>query len=155
MSTEKILMKIELDSHKKRLPHETLSKFLNQDSELYFFIKDSQEKIKQSGFRITDRLEPCVEILNVNEKGKQEELELYLKRCQEIHGKEIDVFDHANYAVISKKLVLLLPVIENKRLQITIACFNTMCINKNRFLNVILNQDMITNDYDESFSSQA
>ena len=54
-----------------------------------------------------------------------------------------------------KKLVLMLPVVENKRLQITIACFNTMCINKERFLNVILSQNMIANDFDESGASTA
>ena len=148
-------MKIELDQSKRRLKHETLSKFLNDQSELYFFIKDCQDRIKHSGFRITDRLEPCVEILNLHERGKKEELELYLKRCQEIHNKEIDVFDRDNYAVIGKKLVLMLPVVENKRLQITIACFNTMCINKERFLNVILSQNMIANDFDESGASTA
>jgi|688.fasta_scaffold1059779_1 hypothetical protein len=149
-------IKIELDQPKKRLKHETLSKFLNDQSELYFFVKDCQERIKHSGFRLTDRLEPCVEILNLHERGKKEELELYLKRCQEIHGKEIDVFDRANYAVVGKKLVLLLPVVENKRLQVTIASFNTMCINKDRFLNLIINQNYnYGNDYDESFSSQA
>jgi len=149
-------IKIELDQPKKRLKHETLSKFLNDQSELYFFVKDCQERIKHSGFRLMDRLEPCVEILNLHERGKKEELDLYLKRCQEIHGKEIDVFDRANYAVVGKKLVLLLPVVENKRLQVTIACFNTMCINKDRFLNLIINQNYnYGNDYDESFSSQA
>ena len=122
-------MKIELDSPKRRLKHETMSKFLKEQSDLYFFIKDCQDRIKHSGFRIIDKLEPCAEILNLHERGKADEMTLYLKRCEEINNKEIDVFDRANYAVVGNKLVLLLSVIENKRLQITVATFNTRCIN--------------------------
>jgi hypothetical protein len=147
-------MKIELDTPKRRLIHETLSKFLKQESDLYFFIKDCQDRIKYSGFRLTDRLEPCVEMLNLHERGKPDELSLYLKRCEEINNKEIDVFDRSNYTVIGNKLVLLLPVVENKRLQITIATFTTRCINKDRFLNYILDQDFnYGGDFDQSGAS--
>ena len=70
-------MKIELDSPKRRLKHETMSKFLKEQSDLYFFIKDCQDRIKHSGFRIIDKLEPCVEILNLHERGKADEMWMY------------------------------------------------------------------------------
>ena len=156
MSSEKTNENYEVlfDTPKKRLPFETRSKFLRSDSDLYFFVKDCQDRIKYSGWRITDKLEPCVEILSIGDKGKAKELDTFLRRVLTLEGLRINITDRSLWSVKNKKIYLKIAEIDNKEYSIQIAAFTTACINLERFLNIIFKQDFnYGGDFDESGAS--
>lgn len=148
--------KIEFDQPKRRLPHETRSKFLLASTELYFFVKDCQHRIKYCGWRITDKLEPCVEILSVGETAKKNELDVYLRRVAQLEGQTLNVNDRSKWIVANKRLYLVIGEVEKKIMQIQVAAFQTALINKERFLNIIFDDNFnYGGDWDDSGSSTA
>jgi hypothetical protein len=153
---ENLEYKIEFDQPKRRLPHETRSKFLLPSSELYFFIKDCQDRIKYKGWRITDRLEPCIEILAVNETAKKNELDVYLRRVAQLESTSICVNDRSKWVVANKRLYYVIGEVEKKVMQIQVAAFQTALINKERFLNIIFDENFnYGGDWDDSGAATA
>jgi len=138
-------LKLQFDQPMKRLEHETRSKFLNPDSEFFFFILDGIEKLKHSGFRFEPKMDPHVQILSFDENKRKDNLDLFLKRVQKLHNIEIDVNDRNNYKIINKKnFVLTLPTIDGVDYYISIAYLNTLAPHKDKFLNVLLDKNYST-----------
>jgi len=138
-------LKLQFDQSMKRLEHETRSKFLNPDSEFFFFILDGIEKLKHSGFRFEPKMDPHVQILSFDEYKRKDNLDLFLKRVQKLHNIEIDVNDRNNYKIINKKnFVLTLPTIDGIDYYISIAYLNTLAPHKDKFLNILLDKNYST-----------
>jgi hypothetical protein len=137
--------KIEFDAPTKKTKYETVSKFLNDETELYFFIKDCQEKIKHSGVRIIDKLEPCIRILKQNENklDKSQQDTLFITRIKRLQNLEIDMADKNNYETINNQLVYNINL-ENEKYSIVLFQLTHKALNKNKYLNIILNPEYST-----------
>jgi hypothetical protein len=134
------MFSIEFDNPTQRQKHETKYKFLSQESDMFFFITECQNKLKHSGIRFNNNIPPCVTI-------DTKDNELFNKRVQFLQEKEIDVFNPENYKMIgAKKFVMCLPKNEELGLidpYIIIAQISFLS-NKDRFLKVILNEKYTT-----------
>jgi hypothetical protein len=138
---------IEFEQPTTRIEGETYFKCLSPDSEFFLFLTDCNYKLKHAGIRFTTSDAPCVNILQRNERGKSNELELFLKRVDYLQGKIINVYDPNNYKMIGNKiLVLCLPSKEEIGLKdpyIQIAKVDFLS-NKERFLKILLNKEYTT-----------
>ena len=70
---------IEFEQPTTRIEGETYFKCLSPDSEFFLFLTNCNYKLKHAGIRFTTSDAPCVNILQRNERGKSNELELFLK----------------------------------------------------------------------------
>jgi len=138
---------IEFEESKSRLEGETYFKCLSPESELFFFITDCIYKLKHAGIRFTTPDTPSINVLQKNERGKLNELEMFLKRVDYLQGKTINVYDPKNYKMIGNKiLVMCLPSKEEIGLKdpyIQLAKVDFLS-NKERFLKIILNKEYTT-----------
>jgi hypothetical protein len=134
------MFSIEFQNPDQRQKTEIKYKFLSPESDMFFFISECQNKLKHSGIRFNNGIPPCV---NIETKDN----DLFIKRAQFLHKKEIDVFNPDNYKMIgNKKFVLCLPKNEELGLidpHIIIAQISFLS-NKDRFLKVILNENYTT-----------
>ena len=145
---------LKFDQPKKRTKFETISKFIHEESLVYFFIKDAQEKLKHSGIRLTDRMEPCIQILSQDEKKLDNNLSLFLKRVEALQGQELLLDNRDSYKTKGRQLVFTFntrsqPTIEetidNKiEYQIVICTLPHLALNKDKYLNIILNKNYST-----------
>jgi len=138
------LLKIEFDQPSKRNKDETRSKYLHQESFLYFFVIDAQEKLKHSGLRFGSGMAPHVEILNQTEAKLPDEKKLYLERVATLQGSQIDVSKRENYKVIGKAFCLMLPSIEGRQFCIKICQLQTLAPHIDRFLKIVLDEEYST-----------
>ena len=129
-------LKVILVEPKKKLKHETKSKFLDSESDLFYHIWDCQQRLKQAGIRFESRLDPHVELINNGEA-----LDIFIRRSKELHFKEIDATDKTLYKVIGKTLVMKLPSLTDKEIFIKIAHFNTLAPHIDRLVGVIFNPE--------------
>ncbi len=146
-----IKIEFELPLKRNKTSGETVSKFLNPDSELYFFIKDSQDKIKHSGVRITDKLEPCIRILTSVENKGLNATTLFNSRVKCLQHLELDMFDRSKYETINNQLVYNIYYIDkedtecaSKKYSIVIFQLTHKALNKDKYLNIILNPNYST-----------
>jgi hypothetical protein len=145
---------LKFDQPKKRTKFETISKFIHEDSLVYFFIKDAQEKLKHSGIRLTDRMEPCIQILSQEEKKLDNNLNLFLKRVEALQGQELLLDNRDSYKTKGRQLVFTFntrsqptieEIIDNKiEYQIVICTLPHLALNKDKYLNIILNKNYST-----------
>lgn len=139
------LFKLEFAEPDKRLKEEIRYKFLKVESDLFFFVIDCQRKLKHAGFRFENKFPPFVEILKQSDNLGG--IELFLKRVKLLEGVKIDISKPESYKMIGgKRLVLLLPKVNDLDMaepHITIVHVNHLC-NKERFLQIILNQEYST-----------
>ena len=145
---------LKFDQPKKRTKFETLSKFIHEDSLVYFFIKDAQEKLKHSGIRLTDKMEPCIQILSQEEKKSDDNLNLFLKRVEALQGQELLLDNRDSYKTKNRQLVFTFntrsqptinEVVDKKiEYQIVICTLPHMALNKDKYLNIILNKNYST-----------
>lgn len=101
---------------------ERKSKLLNPDSELFHHIKNIKNALNTAGFIHSDRMELHSEVLN----NDNENLQTFLNRVQSLEGREIDIYNPDNYAIVGRAVVLLLGVLDgyNNPAKITIAFFD-------------------------------
>lgn len=151
---------LKFDQPKKRTKFETISKFIHEDSLVYFFIKDAQEKLKHSGIRLTDRMEPCIQILSQEEKKLDNNLNLFLKRVEALQGQELLLDNRDSYKTKGRQLVFTFNTrsqptirdvsgieekVDNKiEYQIVICTLPHLALNKDKYLNIILNKNYST-----------
>jgi len=145
---------LKFDQPKKRTKFETLSKFIHEDSLVYFFIKDAQEKLKHSGIRLTDRMEPCIQIISQDEKKSDGNLNLFLKRVEALQGQELLLDNRDSYKTKNRQLVFTFntrsqptinEVVDKKiEYQIVVCTLPHMALNKDKYLNIILNKNYST-----------
>jgi len=145
---------LKFDQPKKRTKFETLSKFIHEDSLVYFFIKDAQEKLKHSGIRLTDRMEPCIQILSQEEKKSDGNLNLFLKRVEALQGQELILDNRDSYKTKNRQLVFTFntrsqptinEVVDKKiEYQIVVCTLPHTALNKDKYLNIILNKNYST-----------
>jgi hypothetical protein len=128
----------------KRMPYETKSKFLEEDSDLYFFIRDAQDRLKYNGIRLTDKMDICVRILDDNEysnSNKSASFELFKKRVKSLNKTNIYYEDIQLYRVCGKQLHLIIPgEFEGRTYHIVIGTFNTLAPRVSKFYNIIFNK---------------
>ena len=145
---------LKFDEPKKRTKFETMSKFIHEDSLVYFFIKDAQEKLKHSGIRLTDKMEPCIQILTPEEKKLENNLNLFLKRVNSLQGQELLLDNRDSFKTKGRQLVFTFntrsqPEIDgviDKRIEYQIVICNLphIALNKDKYLNIILNKNYST-----------
>ena len=151
-NTSLISIEFELPLKRNKMSGETVSKFLNPESELYFFIKDSQDKIKHSGVRITDKLEPCIRILTSVENKGSNATTLFNSRVKCLQHLELDMFDRSKYETINNQLVYNIYYVDKedtsdnsfKKYSIVIFQLTHKALNKDKYLNIILNPNYST-----------
>ena len=141
----------------KRLAYETKSKFLDEESDLYFFIKDMQDRLRYNGMRLTDKMEPCVRILEDKEFSNSEKsasFELFKRRVKSIHKTRVTIEDRSLYCVVGKQLHLNIPgEFEGKKYNIVIATLSTIAPNIGKFLNIMFEKIIDPSNYEDTGSS--
>ncbi len=141
----------------KRMPYETKSKFLEEDSDLYFFIRDAQDRLKYNGIRLTDKMDICVRILDDNEysnSNKASSFELFKKRVKSLNKTNIYYEDIQLYRVCGKQLHLVIPgEFEGRTYHIVIATLNTLAPRVSKFYNIIFNKEYDPSNFEDTGSS--
>ena len=141
----------------KRFPYETKSKFLEEESDLYFFIKDMQDRLRYNGLRLTDNMDPCIRILDDNEysnSNKPASFELFKKRVKSINKTSINVEDRSLYRVVGKQLHLTLPQeIDGRKYYIVMATLTTIAPNIGKFLNIMFDKAIDPSNFEDTGSS--
>ena len=141
----------------KRMPYETKSKFLEEDSDLYFFIRDAQDRLKYNGIRLTDKMDICVRILDDNEysnSNKSASFELFKKRVKSLNKTNIYYEDIQLYRVCGKQLHLIIPgEFEGRTYHIVIGTFNTLAPRVSKFYNIIFNKTYDPSNFEDTGSS--
>jgi hypothetical protein len=145
---------IRFENPKERMQEERKCKFLDPESDLYMYIMDCQYRLKHSGMRISNKMFPCVQILSQSESPK--ELELFLNRVKELEGLYVDIKNPENYRTNGKQFELILPSTPSlKSSSIVIGILNHLAPRKERFLNVILNDEYSTeSNWDNSSATE-
>jgi hypothetical protein len=148
------ILKIEFDQPSRRNKDETRSKYLHQDSLLYFFVIDAQEKLKHSGLRFQNSMAPHIEILSQEEKKRPDEKDLFLYRVSKLQAQSLNVMDKKNYKVIGKAFCMMLPQVEDpdgttRQYCIKVCQLQHLALGVNRFTNIILDPNYSTfSDYE-------
>jgi hypothetical protein len=139
------------------MPYETKSKFLEEDSDLYFFIRDAQYRLKYNGIRLTDKMDICVRILDDNEysnSNKSASFELFKKRVKSLNKTNIYYEDIQLYRVCGKQLHLIIPgEFEGRTYHIVIGTFNTLAPRVSKFYNIIFNKTYDPSNFEDTGSS--
>lgn len=139
---------------KERLEEERKCKFLDPESDLYQFVMESQYRIKHSGLRISNKMPPCIQVIGQNESVK--DTELFLKRVKELEGTYVDIKNPMNYRSSGRQFEIVLPSTTSmKSPVIIIGVLNHLAPRKERFLNVMLNDNYSTDaSWDNSSAAE-
>ena len=116
-------LKLEFNEPLKRCKGEYKSKLLLETSKLYKYLHNLKKIIRENNYNHNDRMDLHIEVLN----NENESIEEFLKRVNELEGKEINIADPRNYIVNNSSISLMIGRIENykKIIKITIAFFES------------------------------